>query len=220
MYVWVFMSDPGFVGKGKEKLDWDKMVENIHDHKVEFDAKRICHTCDVIKPIRSKHCRICNRCVRRFDHHCGWVGNCIGQQNHPLFVVFLVIHEIVHILIVVALIIAFRADYPEEGFSGAYVLGLLFGKIFMVLSLALNIFGIFFSGSLLAQHVSIVLNNETTNELMNWRRYPHIRKLVVEPDGRRAFRYSNPYTEGKMSNCRQFWFGESDQYERYAYNKV
>lgn len=51
---------------------------------------RLCNTCKVRRPPRCSHCRHCDNCVLNFDHHCYWVGNCVGVRNHRSFVGFLV----------------------------------------------------------------------------------------------------------------------------------
>ncbi|KAJ6465853.1 DHHC palmitoyltransferase-domain-containing protein [Mycena sanguinolenta] len=40
------------------------------------------------KPLRSKYCWICDKCIARSDRHCPWVWNCVGANNHRQFVIF------------------------------------------------------------------------------------------------------------------------------------
>lgn len=44
----------------------------------------------LVRPKRSKHCDVCNSCVMVYDHHCPWINNCVGANNHFVFYLFLV----------------------------------------------------------------------------------------------------------------------------------
>ena len=47
------------------------------------------YRCEMYRPPRAHHCRICRRCIRRMDHHCPWINNCVGEWNQKYFLQFL-----------------------------------------------------------------------------------------------------------------------------------
>ena len=50
-----------------------------------------CRHCPLMSPppLRSHHCHKCHHHVATFDHHCDFIGTCIGEANHARFWLFL-----------------------------------------------------------------------------------------------------------------------------------
>eukprot|EP00930_Biecheleria_cincta_P050423 TRINITY_DN35593_c0_g1_i1.p1 TRINITY_DN35593_c0_g1~~TRINITY_DN35593_c0_g1_i1.p1 ORF type:complete len:298 (+),score=26.61 TRINITY_DN35593_c0_g1_i1:35-928(+) len=83
---------PGTVPSGQ---GWELRGEGEEGAEIKVAEKktsgerRHCKWCLKYKPDRCHHCRICNMCVLRMDHHCPWVYNCIGFRNHKYFLLLL-----------------------------------------------------------------------------------------------------------------------------------
>lgn len=61
-----------------------------HEGGKEEEDGPPCATCLVPRPPGAHHCSVCDCCVAGFDHHCPFVGGCVGAGNRVTFVCMLV----------------------------------------------------------------------------------------------------------------------------------
>ncbi|KAF1733502.1 hypothetical protein MY5147_005502 [Beauveria neobassiana] len=81
--------DPGYVPKMNGIAEQRAVIDDLLK-TWKYDETNFCVTCMIRTPLRSKHCRRCQRCVAKHDHHCPWVYNCVGVNTHRHFFFYLV----------------------------------------------------------------------------------------------------------------------------------
>lgn len=72
----------------------------------------VCARCETYRPPRAHHCRVCRRCVRRMDHHCPWINNCVGERNQRHFVLFLFYVAVLSVYAAAMVLVSWLVNCP------------------------------------------------------------------------------------------------------------
>ncbi|CAD8202867.1 unnamed protein product [Paramecium octaurelia] len=131
LLTWVLVKrNPGFVPRS------NKTLMDLLD---AYSVDQICPDCSDVKPPRSRHCEICLKCVYKYDHHCPWLSNCIGEKNQYVFLAFLFTLIVSMVLQIVVQCQILSLQQEEEEVELGYVLQwitfyytMIFGCLFIL----------------------------------------------------------------------------------------
>ncbi|KAK8741159.1 hypothetical protein OTU49_002526 [Cherax quadricarinatus] len=201
-------TDPGAVPKGNATRENIQRM-GLREGQVIFKCPKCCS----IKPERAHHCSVCQRCIRKMDHHCPWVNNCVGENNQKFFVLFtfyialLSLHGL--FLGIYQFVICVKSEWREcSSFSPPATVVLLLFLIFESLLFAIFTAVMFFT------QVNAIWNDETgieqlKKEQASWEKKSRWRSIQAV-FGRFSLTWFSPFTTPPLpTKTHSYIFGPS-----------
>lgn len=195
-------SDPGIIPRARqdEAAYTERFIMDQYDNGTNQRARppprtkeifinnvpvkiKYCFTCLMFRPPRASHCSVCDNCVDCFDHHCPWVGNCVGRRNYRYFYMFIISFSLLCIYVLACslthLILLSKETNIIEACkispASVYVFLICFISVWSILGLA-------------GFHTFLTAVNLTTNE--------DLKGIYSKDSGTK-----NPYSSSILENC-------------------
>ncbi|KAK6633556.1 hypothetical protein RUM44_004163 [Polyplax serrata] len=169
---------------------------------------QFCNICLGYKAPRSHHCKKCDRCVLKMDHHCPWINTCVGFKNHPNFILFIFFAVVACIQSTTILSCSLyralnRGWYLHYGRGTEPIVTLeLYGSIACIIALGLSIGVVLGVGILLFFQIRAIMRNRTGIEDWILEKAIH-RRLVAQEKGGAMEPFIYPYHLGVWRNIQQ-----------------
>lgn len=213
LYIKLLRGDPGSVRakSSSPENEWRHFVSSLEK---DDPLPQFCLSCMVRRPIRGKHCRSCNSCIARFDHHCGWINNCVGVENHFPFLCCLALVITNHLFFLRFCFIALTSlPGAPFVFPANHSIPFYFeNEPTIVLLIFFHSINVFWQSWLIFSLLRAVVNNETTNETINGPRYEYLR----DPDTGKS---KNPFNQSLSFNVKDILNPAIDWYHIYSVPK-